>query len=137
MRKNPSKRKPFSEWVMVYFDNTIISETKILDLVKKRCPSAFIARDKEVKIGKTSITTMNPYLSAGDTLALKITSDGSEKLVLDLPDGWSCELPEKVNGTITVFALSSSEGSLGEYKLKFTSGTETADIVYHFVKRAK
>ena len=137
MRKNPSKRKPFSEWVLVYFDKTKNSETNILKFVQKRCPSAFIARDKELKVGKTSITAMNPYLSTGDTMALKITSDGSEKLSLNLPEGWTCKMPETVKGTQTVYAVSGKKGTLGKHKFQFTSGSKSAEVIYHFVKRAK
>ena len=135
MRKNPSKFKPFSEWVLVYFDKSIISEEKILGIIKKRCSGAKIARDKEVKIGSSSVTVLNPYLGPGDSIAVKVTSDGSEKIELKLTEGWTHKMPEKITGTMTIFVRSDSKASQGKYKIKFKSGSEVKELDCSIVKK--
>ncbi len=130
------RRKPFGEWVLIYYDKTQTSEEKLLTLAKKGgCKRAAVIRDKKVEAGKTSVTLLNPYICPGDSIALEINSDGSEKIDIELPEGWTCKMPEKVSGTATVFIHVPKGSQNGAFKIKFKSGSGTYDLNCHVVKK--
>ena len=132
------RRKPFGEWVLIYFDKTKITEEALLSLAKnKGCKRAAIIRDKKKDLGKTSVTLMNPYICPGDSIALEISSDGSEKIELELPEGWSCKMPDTISGTATVFIKTTAKAKRGEFTVKFKNGLKSADLNCHIVEKIK
>ena len=130
------RRKPFGEWILVYFDKSKISEKTLLQLTKTRgCKRAAVIRGKEVKAGSTSGQVINPYLCAGDSIAVEINSNGKEQLELETPQGWTFKMPEKVNGKVTVFINIPAGSKEGAYTIKLKSGSESADMKCHLVKK--
>ncbi|MEJ6699742.1 MAG: hypothetical protein QNL01_02110 [Akkermansiaceae bacterium] len=79
------RMKPFKEWIYVYYDPEKTSEAKLLKtLHENRCASA--TADQFVK---DDITVLNPFLSAGEIVQLRITGVPKGKaLDASLPDDW-------------------------------------------------
>ena len=128
------RKKPFGEWVLVYFDNRHISADKILNLCKNNgCKRAQIIRGKTAEAGASSAQILNPFLCAGDTIALEIKSDGSEKIELILPDGWTAQHPEKINGKSIIYIDMPKNTKQAPYTIKLKSGDKetalTCDVV--------
>ena len=130
------RSKPFGEWVLIYYDKTQISEETLLELCKKGgCKRAAVIRDKKIEAGKSSALLLNPYICPGDSIALEIDSDGSEKIELELPEGWTCNIPEKISAKTTVFIQSSANSAFSDFSIKFKSGSKSAALNCHVVKK--
>jgi hypothetical protein len=79
------RMKPFKEWINVYYDPETTSEAALLKtLHEKRCASA--TADQVVK---DDLTVLNPFLSAGEIVQLRIAGVPKGKAIdVALPDGW-------------------------------------------------
>jgi hypothetical protein len=130
------RSKPFGEWILVYYDKTKTSEAKLLNLAKtKGCKRASVIRDQIVKSGKSSALIFNPYICPGDTVVLEINSDGSEKIKLELPEGWTCKIPEKISGKLKVYITTTNKKDYGKKSMKFTSGSSVITLTCHKVRK--
>ena len=128
--------RPFGEWILVYYDKSKITEEKLLNLTKNNgCKRAAVIRDQVVKSGKSSALIINPYICPGDTVVLKINSDGSEKIQLELPKGWTCKMPDKISGDLKVYIITTDKKDYGKKSIKFTSGSSVTTLTCHKVKK--
>ena len=132
------RRKPFGEWILVYFDKTKISERTLLSLAQKRgCKRAAVIKGKKKEIGNVSLLALNPYLCAGDTAAIGIKTSGTEKLSLELPEGWSGTVPEQVSGTEIIFIQTPPKVKQGQYEIHYKSGSDKVSLKFHIVEKIK
>ena len=130
------RNRPFGEWILVYYDKSQVTEQKLLEFTKTRgCKRAAIIREKEVKAGSTKATVINPYICAGDVIAVQISSNGKEKISLELPEGWKAEIPATVDGTKTFFIQTSKTTGQGKKVLKLKSGNTAAELVCNSVRK--
>lgn len=78
---------------------------------------------------------MNPYICAGDSIALEINSDGTEKVELELPEGWTCKVPDKISGIVTVFIKTSVQTKNGAYTVKIKNNSSSTELNCHVVRK--
>ena len=131
---------PFAEWVLIYYDPAMISEQKLLDLTKKEgCQNAEIIRDRAAQSGNSKLTLLNPVISPGDRLILKIESDGNDSLSITVPRGMKGpdKLPEKVKGVKMIHLQSSVDIGTGAKELSVSAGSETVKLKYHIVNEVR
>jgi|TARA_B110000908_G_scaffold84661_1_gene101106 hypothetical protein len=101
------------------------------------CKRASIQRGKPVTAGNTTATVINPYMCAGDIVAVEIKSNGREKIPLKLPRGWKADVPDKVNGNITVFIQTAKATGQRATSLKLIAGSNSAELQCHLVRMVK
>lgn len=79
------RRKPFREWITVYYDPAKTDEAKLLKILhSKRCKSSKVDRTASEKF-----TAMNKYASEGELVQLRIADAPKDQVPeLDLPTGW-------------------------------------------------
>lgn len=132
------RRKPFGEWILIYYDKSKISEEALLSFAKKRgCKRASLIKGKKIQSSNISAQALNPYLCKGDTAVIELSSNGLEKLRLELPEGWSGSVPETISGTETVFIRTPSNVKQGEYKIHFKNGSEQQSVIFNIVEKIK
>ena len=130
------RNRPFGEWILVYYDKSLITEQKLLELAKARgCKRAAIIRENEMVADKTKATIVNPYICAGDVIAVQISSNGKEKISLDLPQGWKADIPQFVSGTQTFFIQTTRDIPVGKKVFTLKSGNKTVGLVCHTVHK--
>ena len=57
------RRKPFGEWVTVFYEPKKVTEAQLLAWIKaNRCPRAALVREKD------PAGVMNPFVAAGDVV---------------------------------------------------------------------
>ena len=81
------RRKPFAEWVLIYYDPLKTSAAKLLKVTRARgCPNAKIVSLEMKSLGSVKARILNPYICAGDTLYIEL--DSVEGVELELPKNW-------------------------------------------------
>jgi len=86
------RRKPFGEWVMVYYDNEKTGPAKLLQRLKARgCKRAKQRPPVTGQLGNAEVCILNPVVAPGDFfhIEVKLPEGASADVKLAVPEGWT------------------------------------------------
>jgi hypothetical protein len=86
------RRKPFGEWVVIYYDKDKTDSAKLLDRLKARgCRRAKQKAPVTGQLGDAAVSVLNPVAAPGDFfhIEVKLPEGASADVSIKTPEGWT------------------------------------------------